>query len=97
MALHDGNPNTSNSVLDNLPIRVLLHDHPGTKAVKVTAIRPNLFPRRTHASDRLSRNPDITGGAVRFLAVMDIRHPLESSGQPFSHSGLPDKARTPGS
>lgn len=32
---------------------------------------------------------------MRFLAVMDIRHPLESSGQPFSHSGLPDKARTP--
>jgi hypothetical protein len=75
--------------------RKLPEQQPGAKGVNVTAIRPNLFSHGTRPADCPLRNSGITRHEVRFVAVMDIRHSLESSGQPFSHSSLSDKSGPP--
>src|SRR6266404_431330 len=86
---------TSISALDNLPVRVLLHNQPVSERVEIATVSADFRTGRSRTGDRPLRNPGIPSDEMRGLAVVDVRQPLETPRQSLADGRFANRTGSP--
>ena len=83
-------------LLDDLPVRVLPQDLPGSKLPVVASAHSNSAPLRRRARQKPLGDAHIATDPVSIITVVDVREAFEARCQPLAHGHFACEALSPG-